>query len=313
LHIAVTPGVEVRAQADTAGAAWVTLDVGDERPYSFDPSDPPGRWPLLEATVAAVGVPADVAFDLKVSSGVPAGSSTGTSAAVTVALIAALDLLAGRSRTPAEVSTLAHRIETERVGHESGVQDQVAAAYGGINYVEIPAYPETRVTQLPVPDALRDELDRRLVLVWLGRPHVSSEVHSRVIAGLGSGTAAGVVELSDLRRAAAHGRAAIERGDLGALGRAMVENTEAQRRLHPDLVSTEAQHVIDLAVAQGASGWKVNGAGGSGGSITLLCGDDQRAARRSLVDAIVDSDESFEVIPIHVSTVGVRVGWDVPS
>jgi hypothetical protein len=31
------------------------------------------------------------------------------------------------------------------------------------------------------------------------------------------------------------------------------------------------------------------------------------------VDAIVDSDESFEVIPIHVSTVGVRVGWDVPS
>ncbi len=50
----------------------------------------------------------------------------------------------------------------------------------------------------------------------------------------------------------------------------MIENTEAQARLHPALISPEAASVIEIAKAHGALGWKVNGAGGDGGSLTIL-------------------------------------------
>ena len=320
-HIAVIPGVAVRAtmrgssgrEDGAAAERRVSLHVtGSGAPYSFDPSDPPGRHLLLEATVAEVGLPEGVSIELAVSSGVPAGSSTGTSAALTVALIGALDRLAGRSRSAHEVATLAHRIETERVGHESGVQDQVAAAYGGVNYLEIPSYPQIRVTPLTMAAAVWEDLERRLVLVSLGRPHASSEVHARVIASLAGDAAAESAELADLRRAAAAGRAAVEHGDLGALGRAMVANTEAQARLHPDLVSTEAQRVIDIATGHGVSGWKVNGAGGEGGSVTLLCGTGSGDALAGLDQAIRDADPLFEVIPIRLSRHGLRAEWERP-
>src|SRR3974390_2100575 len=216
-HIAVRPGVEVRARVvgpPGGGASVVSLETDDiDEPYSFEPADPPGRQPLLEATVAEVGL--------------PAGSWMGPSAAVTVALIGALDVLAGRSRTAHEVAALAHRIETERLGTESGVQDQVAAAFGGINYVEVRSYPDARVIPLSIPEAVWRELERRLVVVSLGRPHVSSEVHARVIARLRESATIGTAELDTLRSAAADGRDAGEhrgaagdrpRGGAGGIG-----------------------------------------------------------------------------------------------
>jgi D-glycero-alpha-D-manno-heptose-7-phosphate kinase len=309
-HLAVTPGVDVTVRVrGAASGGRVSIDAGNGgAAYSFDPSDPPGRQPLLEATIAEVGLPDDVSVQVAVSSGIPAGSATGTSAAVTVALIGALDLVAGRIRTSPEVAALAHRVETERLGQESGVQDQVCAAYGGINYVEIPSYPETRVTQLGTPDAIWSELDRRLVLVSLGRPHVSSALHQRVIARLRSDLGSSSAELEVLRRAATEAKAAVELGDLERLGRAMVENTDAQTRLHPDLVNADARQVIDLAAARGATGWKVNGAGGDGGSVTLLCGTDAQA-KEGLLEAFRPSGAGFEVIPICLSREGLRA-WE---
>jgi D-glycero-alpha-D-manno-heptose-7-phosphate kinase len=309
-HMAVTPGVEVGVRVHGAGAGGrVSLEaVNGSASYSFDVSDPPGRQPLLEATIAEVGVAGDVSVEIAISSGVPSGSATGTSAAVTVALIGALDLVAGRTRTPPEVATLAHRVETERLGHESGVQDQACAAYGGINYIEIPSYPETRVTQLAVPDAVWGELDRRLVLVSLGRPHVSSALHERVIARLGADRGSSSAELEVLRGAATEAKAAVEFGDLERLGRAMVENTDAQARLHPDLVNADAHRLIRLAATHGAMGWKVNGAGGDGGSVTLLCGPDAHA-KQGLLEALRRSSAGFEVIPICLSRDGLRA-WE---
>jgi D-glycero-alpha-D-manno-heptose-7-phosphate kinase len=149
------------------------------------------------------------------------------------------------------------------------------------------------------------ELDRRLVLVFLGRAHVSSEVHDRVIAGLHR-DGEGSLHLEELRRAAARARDAVRAADLPALGRAMKNNTDAQGRLHASLISAEAHAVIEVAHAHGALGWKVNGAGGEGGSVTLLCGPDMRAKRR-LLGALRSADPRFQVIPTHLSRSGLRV------
>lgn len=193
------------------------------------------------------------------------------------------------------------------MGLQSGIQDQICAAYGGVNYIDISAYPEARVTQIPLTDGVRRELETRLVLVCLGHPHDSSDIHERVIAAL-AGRGGDSALLAGLREAADAARDAMLAGDLVALGRTLTSNTELQRQLHPDLISHEAQTVIDTAAAFGALGWKVNGAGGDGGSVTILCGREE-GARRRLERALAAAEPSIQVVPTALSREGVRT-WE---
>jgi D-glycero-alpha-D-manno-heptose-7-phosphate kinase len=115
-------------------------------------------------------------------------------------------------------------------------------------------------------------------------------------------------KLAALRKTAPRSRDAVYAGDFAALGRAMVDNTEAQGELHPDLVGVDAQKIVAIARAHGALGWKVNGAGGDGGSITLLCGDASEEKRR-MIRAIEEADPLFRNIPLYLSRFGVRT-WE---
>jgi D-glycero-alpha-D-manno-heptose-7-phosphate kinase len=265
------------------------------------------RHPLLEAAIERMKVPRDLAIRVNIFSEAPAGASTGTSAAVTVALVGALDRLTPGRLTPHEAAYTAHAIEAEMLHRQSGIQDQLCAAYGGINYIEMTEYPHASVLGIEVPDATWWELERRLALIYLGHSHDSSQVHARVIAAL---EAAGgdSAQLEDLRRAAEQSRDAVYAGDFAALGRAMIANTEAQGRLHPDLVSPSARRVIEIARSHGALGWKVNGAGGEGGSLTLLCGA-LSPAKRAMVRALQQDNPLFRNIPITLSRHGLRV-WE---
>jgi D-glycero-alpha-D-manno-heptose-7-phosphate kinase len=89
----------------------------------------------------------------------------------------------------------------------------------------------------------------------------------------------------------------------------MIQNTEAQRNLNSGLVSVDAQRVIDIAKAHKALGWKVNGAGGAGGSLTILCGDLSHV-KRTMIREIKEENALFQEIPIHLSRFGLRV-WDI--
>ena len=265
--------------------------------------------PLLEAAVEYMDVPDDVAFEVAIYSEAPAGASTGTSAAVTVALIGSLDMLTPGRMTPYEVAQTAQKIETEMLAQQCGIQDQLCSAFGGINYIEMYQYPQASVSQLHVPDTTWWELEKRLVLVFLGKAHSSSDVHETVIADL-EGATPDSPKLENLRQTAAKSRDAVYAGDFASLGRAMIENTEAQTRLHPALVGAEAQQLIELAQAHGALGWKVNGAGGDGGSLTLLMGAES-AQKRRLIRDLAGANSHFQHIPIYLSRYGLRV-WDTP-
>jgi D-glycero-alpha-D-manno-heptose-7-phosphate kinase len=95
-------------------------------------------------------------------------------------------------------------------------------------------------------------------------------------------------------------------GDFIELGKAMSENTEAQTRLHPALISADAAKVIEVAKAHGALGWKVNGAGGEGGSVTILCNDVSQV-KRAMIRAMEQENPLFKNIPIYLSRNGLRV------
>ncbi|HIP73417.1 MAG TPA: GHMP kinase, partial [Anaerolineae bacterium] len=187
-NIAVYPYAEVQIELFPNDGQRERITIYAENfgeRYALQP-DTPGwdRHPLLEAAIERMGVPQEWAVQLTIFSEAPAGASTGTSAAVTVALIGALDCLTPGRLTPHEVAAVAQSVETDMLGQQCGIQDQLCSAYGGINYIEMFAYPHAAVSQLHIPNDIWWELERRLVLIYLGKSHSSSAVHEMVIREL---------------------------------------------------------------------------------------------------------------------------------
>ncbi len=317
LNIGVYPYAEVqiyvskhadRKPASEHGRITIHVENFGDRYYIDSSSIEYDRHPLLEASIDIMDLPEDLSFEVNLFSSAPAGCSTGTSAAVTVALLGALDLLTPGQRTPHEIAILAHRVETEKLKLQCGIQDQLCSAYGGICFIEMFRYPYASVSQMNIPNSVWWELERRMLLVYLGRTHSSSAVHGQVIDRLDRKDA-DKSALEPLRRAAKRGKEAIYAGDLRTLGQCMIDNTEAQAALHPALVSQAARDVIALAKEHGALGWKVNGAGGEGGSLSILC-PPEGERKRAFMNALPSLDPSFQVIPTYLSRMGLR-RWEV--
>jgi D-glycero-alpha-D-manno-heptose-7-phosphate kinase len=270
-----------------------------------------GEHPLLEAAIERMQVPSDLALKVTIFSEAPSGASTGTSAAVGVAMVGALDRLTRRHLTAHEVAYTAQAIETQMLKLQCGIQDQLCSAYGGINYIEMFNYPHATVSPIQVPNHVWWELERRLVLIYFGKSHTSSAVHEKVIREL-EGAGPDCKKIQDLRATPEKSRDAVYAGDFAAFGRAMIENTEAQERLHHDLVSQDARRVIEIAKAHGALGWKVNGAGGDGGSLTILAGELSHV-KRAMIRDIEAEDALFKNIPIYLSRTGLRTWEALPG
>lgn len=324
-HLAVGPGVRVEARlvptdevgapaghvVGTDGRAPVRLvapalgvDQWVGPPTTGDRDRPgPGSHPLLEHAVAAVleadPVPAGATAEVVIDSAVPPGASLGTSASVVVAVLGALDaLLAGARRTPEDLARLAHQVETLRAGREAGVQDQWAAALGGCALLAVGPYPEARHRPVELAPGVAAELGERLVTVVFGA-HDSSLVHREVIAALTScdgedhDRARGALRrLSALAGEAAE---ALSAGDVDGWAAVLTSATGEQARLHPSLVGRPHAHAIEVAAAHGATGWKVNGAGGDGGSLTVLAGPGGAPA---LSEALAATDASWQLVDL---------------
>jgi len=262
---------------------------------------------LIEAAFSVMDVPQDIAIEVHLYSEAPAGASTGTSAAVSVALIGALDMLTPGRLSPYEAARTAQRIETEVLGLQCGIQDQLCSAYGGVNFIQMSRYPEASVSPIVVPNSIWWELERRLMLVYLGSAHVSSDVHKEVIKNL---EASGPEDprLVGLRAEAHHAKDALLAGDFKALADAMNANTEWQKKLDEGILGQKAQTVIELAQKNGAWGWKLNGAGGEGGSLTLLFGEPS-FTKRQFADELSAALPEARIIPVFLSRFGLRV-WE---
>lgn len=332
--VAVEPGVTVTAERHVGAAVHgahnvavhlVAPDIGLD--HWFGPA-PDGAWshptpsvePLLEHAVAQViesaatrgaAPPADQAFTITISSAVPPGASLGTSAAVVVALMAALGALLepdpGDEPDRPALARAAHLVETGRVGREAGVQDQWAAALGGALHLVIDTYPDTRARRIALPATARTGLGERLVTVVFGA-HDSSAVHGEVIHALLSCDG---VEHDRVRREtralatlAGAAASALEAGDLDRWAEVLVASTEAQGRLHPGLVGPAHRRAIDLARQAGAVGWKVNGAGGDGGSLTVVAPPGGAATVR---EALAAGDPAWQVLDLTPTDQGMTV------
>lgn len=303
-NVAVAPGAEVVLDARPAvdgGAGIVRLRCeayGDD--YCFHGEAAPGRHPLLEAAIRR-WAPAQSDLDIQVRAAIPPGSGLGTSAAVAVALVGALEHATDGRVDPLQVAHAAHALETDDLGLQSGVQDQYAAALGGPLLLRVSPYPRTEAIRLVVSDAVIAALDAQFVTVSLGRPHHSSAVHEHVISRFVHEPRAADEALEPLREAAEDAAAALVAEDLPAYGHALASCTRAQEALHPELVCPDAHSIIAVARAEGALGWKVNGAGGDGGTVTVLAAPGGAARLRDTLR------HHWSVLPLTVVRTGLSI------
>ncbi|MEK9156481.1 MAG: GHMP kinase [Patescibacteria group bacterium] len=271
--------VSVDAQKRQAGEALISIMAADpvfdvEIETASLLAGEFNRQNLLLATLSLLPLEKLTEFDLgiRIMSPIPPGASLGTSAAVSVGLITAL-----RHISPDEAARLAWRAETEIMGGQSGTQDQWSAAYlPGIHRIAIPNYPKTHLRPIEITAATKQSLEEGLVTVFVGT-HNSSDTHQMVIAELereGNNSP----RLQKLRDLAQPAEEALTAGNLAEFGQVMTANTAAQEALHPALIGAGHRLVIDLGRSADALGWKVNGAGAGGGSVTVLFAGRKEAA-----------------------------------
>jgi D-glycero-alpha-D-manno-heptose-7-phosphate kinase len=253
---------------------------------------------LFKAAIKRSGIKRGVR--ILVHSDAPPGSGLGSSAALGVATMAALSHYLRWQMLPYEVARESQALETEELGLECGVQDQLASAFGGTNFMEV-NYPHARVSPVPLDDATRCELEDRFVLVYTGHSHFSSAMHQKVIAEYESGRT--VPYFEKLVRCAIAGKEALLSGDVDAFAEAMNENWAAQKALHPDITTPEIEALYEKSFAAGAAGFKANGAGG-GGTVTILA----QRNRDHLIRCVVE-ELGMTVLPSQIDTSGLKV-WE---
>jgi D-glycero-alpha-D-manno-heptose-7-phosphate kinase len=235
---------------------------------------------------------------LLVRSDAPPASGLGSSAALGVAALAALAQFTGRHMLAHEVARESQLLEVEELKLEAGVQDQLASAYGGVNFMEV-EYPNARVFPIPLAPSVRCELEDRFVLVYTGKSHFSSQMHQKVIAEADQHRG----DFDALVQAAIDGKEALATGDLERFAAAMNSNWEAQKRLHPDITTPEIEALHAASTSAGGIGFKANGAGG-GGTVTILT-----ERHKSHLVRKAAAELGMQVLPAYLDASGLQV-WE---
>lgn len=318
-NIGVYPYAEVQIQTFKWGSQESHVIISPENygaPYHLSEGSN-GKHSLLEKAVEIMELPPTMDLFINIRSEAPPGASTGTSASVCVALVGALnELRSGTDSvilTPLEIAYKAFMVERDKLSLQTGIQDQLCATFGGINYIEMKSYPfDNVITPVQIPDPIWWELESRLCLVFLGRKHSSSDVHTSVIKELEQGGIDAQTRLDVLRHAALKAKTSLEDGDFVSFGQAITENNEGQRNLNKDLICPDANQVLETAKKFKALGGKVNGAGGDGGSLTLISSG-KREEKRKMEEAILALNPLYSIIPIYLSRRGLRVWSRTPD
>jgi len=202
------------------------------------------------------------------------GSGLGSSSAVTVALLHALWQYAGVLPSRRQLAEGAVEVEMHRLKRPIGVQDQYAAAYGGLRMISFEG-DDVRTEAIGVTECSVRRLSERLMLFYTGITRRSSSVLEEQAATIETTRPI----LRDLAELARQGRRSLESGNLDRLGELMHEGWVLKRRLASRVTNAEIDEMYEAARDAGATGGKISGAGG-GGFLMLYCRPESQPAVR---------------------------------
>ncbi|MCC7369108.1 MAG: GHMP kinase [Chloroflexi bacterium] len=236
------------------------------------------------------------------ASEVPPGTGLGSSSAMAVALVQVLAMYRDAPLTRQQVADLACRIEIEKLSAPIGKQDQYAAAFGGLNAIQFERG-GVKVEPVRTPPGLLDRLSRRLVLFFTGTARSSATILRAQQAASASGDPQALAGLHQIRGLATVCRGLLEQGDVDAIGELLHEGWMRKRSLTSGITTGQIDELYDTALAHGALGGKITGAGG-GGFLLLYCRQGRKADVISAMTArgLRQMDFCFEPRGVLVSS-----------
>jgi len=218
-------------------------------------------------------------LELTTFSDIPAGTGLGSSSSFAVGLINALHALGSDRITKYSLASEAAEIELDVLGRDMGKQDHFAAAYGSINVFTF--HPDETVTVEPVhyDQEAVSELGRSLVLFYMGTQRDASEVlkAQAAVTGAKSKTLTAMMEMVDPMVELLSGR-----GDVLDVGPMLDETWRLKRSITNQISNPEIDEVYSRAMAAGALGGKLVGAGGGGFLMFIIPPDRQEEVARAL-------------------------------
>ncbi len=193
----------------------------------------------------------------------PAGSGLGSSSTLVVAMIEAYRELLALPLGEYDVAHLAYLIERVDAGQAGGRQDQYAATFGGINFIEFAAG-QAIVNPLRIRQSTLMELEAMLVLYMTGISRESANIITEQSESLRSGRQASLQAMHQIKRDAYVMKDALLHNDLLAFSDTLRESWEAKKRIASGITNSEIDRICELALSAGALSGKVSGAGGGG-------------------------------------------------
>jgi len=227
----------------------------------------------------------------------PAGAGIAGSSALNIAICGALARFMREDLDPDTLMDVAKDVEAQVIQVPTGLQDYRPAMYGGIAALELEA---GRPVRVPL-DVDPQELQRRLVLCYTGEPRNSGTNNWDITKRHIDGDRHVFDCFERIRDTAAAMRAALTQGDWDATARCLVTEWENRKRLAPGVSTPAIDGLIARALAAGAQGAKVCGAGGGGCLFCIAPPDQVPAVREALADG------GARVLDFQIETTGLSV------
>ncbi len=221
----------------------------------------------------------------------PARSGMGSSSAFTVGLLHALCALKGVMKSKSDLAHEAIHVEQQVLRETVGSQDQVSAAYGGLNHITFrPVTGEVSVRPMTLSLERIGQLESHLMLFYTGIKRTASNVADSYVHDL-DGKRRQLRLLSDL----------VDEGcsllnsdrDIAGFGELLHEAWSAKRTLSDKVTNGEVDAIYERARKAGALGGKVTGAG-AGGFMLLFVPPDRQPAVAAALDGLIHVPFRFE-------------------
>jgi D-glycero-alpha-D-manno-heptose-7-phosphate kinase len=266
---------------DTNEIIVEALDRGEEQRFEYAKELPiDGHLDLLKGVYNRIQK--DVGFSSKgfrLSTYVdaPAGSGLGTSSTLVVAVLGAFVEMLKLPLGDYDIAHLAFQIEREDLQLSGGKQDQYAATFGGVNFMEFYQQDKVIVNPLRIRPEYLHELGHNLVLYFTASSRESASIIKEQVKNVNDKNEKSIEAMHQLKEQSKRMKEALLKGKLDEFGEILDFGFQQKRKMAHNISNSSIESIYDAAKKAGATGGKISGAGG-GGFMIFYCPGNTRYA-----------------------------------
>jgi D-glycero-alpha-D-manno-heptose-7-phosphate kinase len=199
----------------------------------------------------------------------PQGSGLGTSSTIVVSLLGAFTEWLNIPLGQYDMAHLAYEIERLDLGMSGGKQDQYAATFGGINYIEFMG-DRVIVNPLTLKNEILYELEFNLLLYFTATQRLSATIINEQVQNVKDKNVKSVEAMHNLKEQAHQMKDSLLRGELNKIGEILHFGWQNKKQMAHSISNNLIDEIYDSALKHGATGGKISGAGG-GGFMFFFC------------------------------------------